>query len=133
MGDYYADAVLDTQAIPFEPLVAAYAPSQAGNITGQTELHATLKAAANLRVTGSAAQPVILGRINLNGGDLIFRGNRYVLQGGTTDFVNPSQTEPVVNVTVNTEVQQYNVRMHFLGAGRSSAHELFFGSSIAAF
>jgi translocation and assembly module TamB len=51
----------------------------------------------------------------LDGGDLIFRGNRYVLQGGTVDFVNPSETEPVVNVSVNTQVQQYNVQMHFWG------------------
>jgi translocation and assembly module TamB len=75
----------------------------------------SLQAAANLRLTGTAAQPVVLGRINLSGGDMIFRGNRYVLQGGTVDFVNPSETQPVVNVSVNTEVQQYNVQMHFWG------------------
>ncbi len=75
----------------------------------------SLQAASNLRVTGTAAQPVILGRINLNGGDLIFRGNRYVLQGGTVDFVNPSETQPVVNVLVSTQIQQYNVQMHFWG------------------
>ena len=75
----------------------------------------SLQAAANLRLTGTAAQPVLLGRVNIGGGDLIFRGNRYVLQGGTLDFVNPSQTIPVVNVSVNTTVQQYNVRMHFWG------------------
>jgi translocation and assembly module TamB len=75
----------------------------------------SLQAAANLRLTGTAAQPVILGRIDLSGGDLIFNGNRYVLQGGTVDFVNPSETEPVVNVSVSTEVQQYNVQMHFWG------------------
>jgi len=75
----------------------------------------SLQAAANLRLTGTAAQPVILGRINLSGGDMIFRGNRYVLQGGTVDFVNPSETQPVVNVSVNTEVQQYNMQMHFWG------------------
>src|SRR5262249_27213126 len=34
---------LDTQVIPFEPLVAAYAPSQAGNIGGKTELHANIR------------------------------------------------------------------------------------------
>lgn len=75
----------------------------------------SLQAAANLRLTGTAAQPVILGRVNINGGDLIFRGNRYVLQGGTLDFVNPSQTLPVVNLSANTTVQQYNVQMHFWG------------------
>ena len=42
-GDYLADISLDTQSIPLAPLVALYAPSQAGNVTGQTELHATVR------------------------------------------------------------------------------------------
>ena len=41
-GDYPADATLDTQGIPLGPLLAVYAPDQSANITGQTELHATL-------------------------------------------------------------------------------------------
>ncbi len=75
----------------------------------------SLQANANLRVQGTADQPVVLGRINLNGGDLIFQGNRYVLQGGFIDFVNPYQTQPVLNVRVNTTIQQYNIHMMFRG------------------
>ncbi len=75
----------------------------------------SIQGAANLRVSGTAAQPVILGRVNLSGGDLIFSGNRYLLQGGTIDFVNPVQTEPVVNVSVNTTIQQYNIQLRFWG------------------
>ena len=75
----------------------------------------SLAGTANLRVTGAAAQPVILGRVNLSGGDLIFNGNRYVLQGGTIDFVNPSQTQPNVNLAVQTTVQQYNISLQFQG------------------
>ena len=41
-GDYPADATLDTQGIPLQPLVAAYAPEQADAVSGQTEVHATL-------------------------------------------------------------------------------------------
>ena len=70
---------------------------------------------ANLSVRGTAAEPVVLGRVNLNGGDLIFQGNRYVLQGGTIDFVNPTRTEPNVNVSVSTTIQQYNITMRFEG------------------
>jgi translocation and assembly module TamB len=69
----------------------------------------------NLNVKGTAAQPVVLGRINLNGGDFLFNNERFVLQGGTIDFVNPSVTQPVLNVAVNTTVQQYNVAMRFEG------------------
>lgn len=75
----------------------------------------SLQANANLRATGTAAQPVILGRVNVNGGDLIFNGNRFVLEAGTIDFVNPTQTQPVVNAGVSTTIDQYNIRMHFWG------------------
>jgi len=42
-ADYPADIVLDTGKIPLQPLFAVYAPSQASNLGGQTELHATLR------------------------------------------------------------------------------------------
>ncbi len=70
---------------------------------------------ANLQVRGTAAQPVLLGRLNLSGGDLIFSGNRYVLQGGTVDFRNPSRTEPVLDMAVNTTIDQYDIQMRFWG------------------
>ena len=75
----------------------------------------SIKGGANLRVVGTAADPVIVGRLNLTGGDMIFLGNRYVVQGGTIAFVNSTQTEPVVNLQVQTEVQQYKIDMRFRG------------------
>jgi len=53
--------------------------------------------------------------VNLNGGDVILMGNRYILQGGTVDFINPSVTTPVLNVSVNTTIQQYNIQMRMWG------------------
>jgi len=75
----------------------------------------SLNGSANLQVKGTAAEPVALGRVNLNSGDLLFRGNRYLLQSGTIDFVNPVRTEPVLNVGVNTTIQQYDIAMRFEG------------------
>jgi len=75
----------------------------------------SLQAAANLQVRGTAADPVILGRVNINGGDLIFMGNRYVLEGGTIQFANPMRTEPVLNVSANTTIQQYQIYLRFEG------------------
>jgi translocation and assembly module TamB len=70
---------------------------------------------ANLQVRGTAAEPVLLGRVNLNSGDIILNGDRFVLTGGTIQFVNPAETEPVVNVTLNTTIQQYNISLRFNG------------------
>ena len=75
----------------------------------------SINGSANLRVRGTAAQPVILGRVNLSGGDIILNGDRFVLNGGTIEFVNPSETQPVVNLSLNTTIQQYNISMRFNG------------------
>jgi translocation and assembly module TamB len=82
------------------------------NLTSRT---LSLAGTANLRMRGTAAQPVLLGRLNLSGGDLIFSGNRYKLQGGSIDFTNRSRTEPVLDMAVNTTIDQYNIQMHFWG------------------
>jgi translocation and assembly module TamB len=70
---------------------------------------------ANLQVQGTAANPVVMGRVNLNSGDIILNGNRFVLNGGTVQFVNPSETQPVVNLTLTTTIQQYNINLRFDG------------------
>jgi translocation and assembly module TamB len=75
----------------------------------------SINGSANLRVRGTAAQPVILGRVNLSGGDIILNGDRFVLNGGTIEFVNPAETQPVVNLALNTTIQQYNISMRFNG------------------
>ena len=70
---------------------------------------------ANLRATGTLADPVILGRINITGGDVIAYGNRYLLQPGTMDFINPVQTEPVVNLAATTSISQYSINLRLQG------------------
>jgi translocation and assembly module TamB len=70
---------------------------------------------ANLQIRGTAAEPVILGRINLSGGDVILSGNRYVLTGGTIQFINPSQTQPILNVGLTTNIKEYKIDLHFRG------------------
>ena len=82
------------------------------NLVSQT---LSVNGSANLQVRGTAADPVILGRVDLTGGDVILNGNRFVLTGGAIQFVNPSMTQPVVNVTMTTSIQQYNINLRFQG------------------
>jgi translocation and assembly module TamB len=74
---------------------------------------------ANLQVRGTLAEPVILGRVNLTGGDVILNGSRYVLAGGTVQFVNPSSTEPILNVSLTTTIQEYKIDLRFQGPAES--------------
>lgn len=75
----------------------------------------SISGSANLQVHGTAANPVILGRVNLNGGDVILNGDRFILNGGTVAFVNPYETQPVVNLSLKTTIQQYDVYLRFNG------------------
>jgi translocation and assembly module TamB len=75
----------------------------------------TVGGTANLQVRGTVADPVVLGRVNLNRGDVILHGDRFVLNGGTIQFVNPTETQPVVNLNLNTTIQQYSINLRFNG------------------
>jgi len=86
--------------------------------TSQMELQSSqvsLSGNANLRIAGTAAAPVILGRATLTSGEMFLAGNRYVLQNGTIDFLNPVRTEPVVNIRAQTVIDQYNIAMNIEG------------------
>lgn len=80
-----------------------------------TSSQLSLEGSANLRVTGTAANPVIVGRADLTSGDLFFRSNRYRLQHGLITFSNPVETEPMVNVAVTTTIEQYNLTVTLKG------------------
>ncbi|MCU1239781.1 MAG: hypothetical protein JWO71_507 [Candidatus Acidoferrum typicum] len=75
----------------------------------------SIAGSANLNVTGTAAHPVILGRITLTNGELFFQGKRFEIQSGTIAFVNPARTEPVLNLYVKTTIEQYNITINFSG------------------
>ncbi len=59
--------------------------------------------------------PILLGRISLSSGDVILNGNRFVLTGGTIQFINPSVTQPVLNVSLTTNIQEYKIDLRFQG------------------
>ncbi len=75
----------------------------------------SLEGAANLQVIGTAADPVVVGRVDLTSGELFFMNNRYQLQRGIITFDNPTVTTPVLNVQVTTVVQEYNLTLTMIG------------------
>ena len=75
----------------------------------------SVEGSANLRVIGTAADPVIVGRADLNSGDIFFMKNRYHLERGILNFVNPTRTEPTVNILITTVIQQYNLSLALIG------------------
>jgi translocation and assembly module TamB len=91
--------------------IAVQSTSQMNLMSSQV----SVRGDANLRVVGTAADPVILGRTNLTGGEFFLAGNRYEVQHGTIDFLNPVRTEPVLNIEVKTRIDEYNINLALNG------------------
>jgi Uncharacterized protein conserved in bacteria len=90
------------------------------NVQSQSNLNAissqiSIAGQATLQVGGTAANPVITGRTTLTSGELFYRNVRYQLQRGIITFDNPNETHPVLNVSVSTTVEQYNLTLTMRG------------------
>jgi translocation and assembly module TamB len=77
---------------------------------------AELSGDADLRARGTAARPIVLGRVNITEGDVVFNGTRYHLERGDVTFTNPTRIEPILNVEATARVREYEITLGFHGS-----------------
>ena len=83
-------------------------------LTVQTTL-AKLSGGVDLRLRGTAARPVLLGRINIAEGDLKIGGTKYHLERGDITFIDPTRIDPVLDVEATTRVRDYDITIGLHG------------------
>ena len=85
---------------------------------------ARLVASADLTLQGTYDRPVLFGSAEIERGDVIFEGNRYLVTRGSVIFANPSRIEPYFDIEAETRVraastsavsQTYRVTLGFTG------------------
>lgn len=81
----------------------------------QSEIAQQIQAEANLRLRGTAANPALLGRINITQGQLTFFGSKYTIGQGTISFLNPVKIEPTVNMDLQTKARGVDVTITISG------------------
>jgi len=81
----------------------------------ETALTRGLQAEADLRVRGTPSRPVVLGRVLVNQGEVLFFGNKYTIDSGQIDFVNPARIEPTVKLDLQTKVRGVDVTLTLNG------------------
>jgi len=86
----------------------------APELTVQTSL-AKLSGGVDLRLRGTAARPVLLGRINIAEGDLKIGGTKYHLERGDITFTDPVRIDPVLDVEATTRVRDYDITIGLHG------------------
>jgi TamB, inner membrane protein subunit of TAM complex len=80
---------------------------------------ARLVARADLQLRGTYEKPLLFGRAEVERGDVMFEGRRYVVTRGNIDFTNPIRIEPFFDVEAETRVrvpgQTYQVTVRAVG------------------
>jgi hypothetical protein len=80
---------------------------------------ATIEGSAAARVTGTIAQPVLTGRVDIVRGQVTFVGNRYMVRRGSVDFANPLRFEPYFDIEADTRAraggQTFDIKVRLTG------------------
>ncbi len=80
-----------------------------------TQLTKNIQADAELRLRGTPARPVLLGRASITQGEVQFFGTDYRINRGEVTFVNPVTIEPRVDLDLETRVRGIAVSINFSG------------------
>jgi len=80
---------------------------------------ARIVSSADLNLRGTYDKPLLFGRAEIERGEVVFEGRRYVVTRGTVDFSNPTRIEPFFDLEAETRVrapgQTYQVTMNATG------------------
>ena len=87
----------------------------APDVAFETSVAQSIEADANLRLRGTAANPAVLGRINVTQGELAFFGNKYTINQGSISFFNPAKIDPILNVDLETKARGVDVTLTVTG------------------
>ena len=115
-----ADILSDSAsiAVPGEPEAGGFLGDVAMDVRVETDSPfavrnsiVSLAANAALGLQGTAASPAVVGRADLVEGELFVGAHRFEIVSGRAEFIDPRSIEPVFDVTAETNVRNYRVRL----------------------
>jgi translocation and assembly module TamB len=84
---------------------------------------ARLVVSADMQLRGTAARPLLFGRAEVDRGEILFEGRRYLVTRGALEFNNPARIEPFFDVEAETRVrvpgETYRVIINLNGTTQS--------------
>jgi hypothetical protein len=80
---------------------------------------ARIVSSADVQLRGTFDRPLLFGRADIERGEVLFEGNRYLVTRGTIDFANPTAIQPFFDIEAETRVrvpgQTYQVTVRATG------------------
>jgi len=84
---------------------------------------ARLVVSADMQLRGTAERPLLFGRAEVDRGEILFEGRRYLVTRGALEFNNPARIEPFFDVEAETRVrvpgETYRVIINLTGTTQS--------------
>ncbi len=89
---------------------------------------ARIVSSADMTLRGTYDRPLLFGRAEIERGEVLFEGKRYIVTRGTVDFSNPARIEPFFDIQAETRVrvpgQTYQVTLTAAGTLRRFQYAL---------
>lgn len=76
---------------------------------------ARMEVVPDLKLSGTAARPVLNGRAQVTEGEVIFRKETFEVTRGVVDFVNPYKIEPTLDIQAETQIRKWRIRLSAQG------------------
>ena len=76
---------------------------------------ARLEVVPDLKLSGTAARPIIDGRAQVTDGEVIFRKKSFTVQRGVVDFLNPHKIEPTLDIQAETRIRKWKINLSVEG------------------
>jgi translocation and assembly module TamB len=89
--------------------------ASAPNFEFQTSLTRDVQSEVDLRLRGTPRQPLLLGSISVDAGEVQVFGNQYTIDRGDVRFTNAVRIEPVFDLALETKVSGVTVNITFTG------------------
>ena len=69
----------------------------------------------DLKVTGTAHNPIINGRTQVQSGEVFYQKKTFTIQKGIIDFLNPYKTEATIDINADTQIRDWKVGLDVSG------------------
>lgn len=107
---------LQAEASAFEKAELNVRISGSENISIDNNVaRAPVSISGDMIVKGTISKPVLFGRIESKDGYVYFRNNEFRIIFASVDFADPNRIKPVVNLTAETNVKGYDIRLSLEG------------------
>lgn len=69
----------------------------------------------NVAITGTAANPVVTGRVKIIEGTITYQKKEFEIEKGIIDFVDPYKTDPDIDLIAKSQIRDWLIRLEITG------------------